>query len=547
MRTAAWDAWADRARAVRLEDEATRRGIKLNGGAGKNERCGSCPKCGGEDRFSINTKKQVFNCRGCGARGGDAIALVEFLDGVDFVHAVETLTGEPAPKSNGKDRADNGARPVVAETYPYRNAEGELRLVVERIERRLPDGSFVMKDGKRNKTFRQKRPDPDRASEWIWDTEGVPPLIFALPEVTEAIAAEHTILVVEGERKAALLWKWNVPATCCPIGAGHWKPEHSEFLRDAEVVILPDNDPPGRKHVDAVARSLSDIAKRVRILELPDLPPKGDIVDWAAAGHTREELDALIEQAPDYSTGSMRDDAEDFTAAPEQEPDKPLLRPYVPRPFAQIPRRQWLHAGHYIRQQVVMTVAPGGYGKTTLLIANVLEMCTGQGLLGPEPPNGPLRVAYWNAEDPEDEVERRIAAACLRHNIAPEMLRGRLFLGSKITGRRRLASLDKAGNVVFDDRILAEITQFIADNKIDCALFDPLIAFHRVPEGNNNAMEEVIKQAFEPIAYPAIVASNFPSTPARAQPASKARSASTIAAALAPSPTLPAASASSTG
>src|SRR5262249_50725518 len=79
-------------------------------------------------------------------------------------------------------------------------------------------------------------------------------------------------------------------------------------------------------------------------------------------------------------------------------------------------------------------------------------------------------------------------------------LRGRLFLGSKITGPRRLASLDNIGNVVFDDGILTEVATFIADNHIDCALFDPLIAFHRVPESNNNAMEEVIKQAFEPIA-----------------------------------------------
>jgi AAA domain-containing protein/bifunctional DNA primase/polymerase-like protein len=192
-------------------------------------------------------------------------------------------------------------------------------------------------------------------------------------------------------------------------------------------------------------------------------------------------------------------DKEEAEAEPQQ-PQQPLLHAYAPRPFSQIPRRQWLHAGHYIRQQVVMTVAPGGYGKTTLLIANAVEMCTGLGLLGSAPPGGALRVAYWNAEDPEDEVERRIAAACLRHDINPETLRDRLFLGSKITGGRRLASLNRIGSVVFDDGILAEVSKFIADNKIDCAMFDPLVAFHRVPESNNTAMEEVIKQAFEPIA-----------------------------------------------
>jgi DNA primase len=37
---------------------------------------------GGYDRFSINPKEQVWNCRGC-AKGGDAISLVAHLDGLD--------------------------------------------------------------------------------------------------------------------------------------------------------------------------------------------------------------------------------------------------------------------------------------------------------------------------------------------------------------------------------------------------------------------------------------------------------------------------------
>jgi phage/plasmid primase-like uncharacterized protein len=102
MRSAARDAWVANARSIRIEDECARRDINFNGQSGKSERCGPCPKCGGDDRFSINTKKQVFNCRGCGI-GGDIIALVEHLDCADFVHAVETLTGEPPPKPNGKD------------------------------------------------------------------------------------------------------------------------------------------------------------------------------------------------------------------------------------------------------------------------------------------------------------------------------------------------------------------------------------------------------------------------------------------------------------
>ena len=83
----------DRARAVRIEDEIARRGIKLRGGI---DRCGPCPMCGGIDRFSINLRKQVFNCRGCG-KSGDVISLVQHLDGVGYLDAIAHLAG-PAPQ-----------------------------------------------------------------------------------------------------------------------------------------------------------------------------------------------------------------------------------------------------------------------------------------------------------------------------------------------------------------------------------------------------------------------------------------------------------------
>src|SRR5262249_19022790 len=169
-----------------------------------------------------------FNCRGCGACG-DTIALVQFLDDADFTRACETLTGEPPPKMNGKD-TNAGITKIVAAEYPYHDANGALAFVVERIEFRKADGSFVMKDGKRKKTFRQKRPDPDRPGKWIWNVEGVPALIYRLPEVTEAIANGHTVCVVEGERCADELWKLDIPATTNAMGAGKWTHEHSKYL-----------------------------------------------------------------------------------------------------------------------------------------------------------------------------------------------------------------------------------------------------------------------------------------------------------------------------
>src|SRR5262245_20919759 len=61
MMNADRQAWVDKARAVRIEDELDRRAILLAGNS--KEREGPCPVCGGTDRFSVNTAKQVFNCR----------------------------------------------------------------------------------------------------------------------------------------------------------------------------------------------------------------------------------------------------------------------------------------------------------------------------------------------------------------------------------------------------------------------------------------------------------------------------------------------------
>jgi phage/plasmid primase-like uncharacterized protein len=123
----------ERARAVRIEDEMARRGIKLKPvGA---ELIGPCPACGGRDRFSVNLRKQVFNCRGYS--GGNVIKLVQHIDGCDFVSAITTLTGDSirirtmtTPKlakrrNDEDDKASKAAwlwsqrKPIIEDTPPW--------------------------------------------------------------------------------------------------------------------------------------------------------------------------------------------------------------------------------------------------------------------------------------------------------------------------------------------------------------------------------------------------------------------------------------------
>ena len=85
--------------------------------------------------------------------------------------------------------------------------------------------------------------------------------------------------------------------------------------RGADVVIVPDNDDAGRAHARTVAASLQGIAANVRRLDLLNLPPKGDIIDWAAAGGTVEKLHALIERSA--KSCALQEKAESFPPTAE--------------------------------------------------------------------------------------------------------------------------------------------------------------------------------------------------------------------------------------
>jgi AAA domain len=78
-----------------------------------------------------------------------------------------------------------------------------------------------------------------------------------------------------------------------------------------------------------------------------------------------------------------------------------------------------------------MTAAPGGTGKSSLVLAEAVAMATGKDLLGVGyTPERKLRVWVWNGEDPIDEAQRRIAAICLHYGVKREHIEGQLFLDS---------------------------------------------------------------------------------------------------------------------
>ena len=471
----AFEDWVARARAVPIEREIERRGIKLNGG--KIERCGPCPRCGGTDRFSVNFKKQVFNCRRCGAKG-DIIDLVRFLDDSDFITAGTTLTGEPPPKGNGKHRSAEPKK-VVAAKFGYEGVSGELLFVVERVEFQNADGTYVeIKKGKRRKVFRQKRSDPDKPGQWIWNIDGVPVVPYRLPELIEAIAAGHTIFIPEGEAKADLLWSWNMPATCCAGGAKKWKPEHSEFLRGANVVILPDADKPGREHADVVAASLKDIAASVRVLDLPGLAEKEDIVDWAAAGGTAEQLWQLAEQARPWTP--LADEP------PEEEEPADLGEWDAGDDPGPIPPRQWLLANQFCCGFISSIVSAGGGGKSALRLLQLISLALGRSLCGQHVFRR-CRVLLVSLEDDRDEIQRRIKATLNYYGVDRSELKGWLFCATPKLAK--LAQMNGKTRVI--GPLELQLRDAIVRRKPDIISLDPFIKTHSLAENDSGDMDFV--------------------------------------------------------
>lgn len=177
------------------------------------------------------------------------------------------------------------SRPHIAATYDYTDENGELLFQVLR---------------KKPKAFVQRKPDGN--GNWVYNLNGVRRIPYRLPDLLKADQNE-VIFIVEGEKDADKLRSLGLTATCNPGGVGKWRSSYNGYFRSRDVVILPDNDEPGRKHAEQVRESLAAIARSVTVVQLPGLGPKQDISDWLK-DHDKDDLLALIKRARVSDTGA---------------------------------------------------------------------------------------------------------------------------------------------------------------------------------------------------------------------------------------------------
>ena len=273
---------------------------------------GTCPGCGGQDRFRFDNLNGdgTFICSqgGLGEIAGDGFELL--------IHA-----GKAASKSEalrlvadhlGHAGEPSKASPPRTTEYLYRRSDGSLNLTVARLDAGDGGKTFrqLLPNGKRPKSDPTFRPYPYRIDEW---------------------PAESTVLICEGEKCADTLWEVGFTATTRAGGSSRWDADLTPHFEGRDVIILPDNDNAGRAYAGKVIEALTETAKSLAVCELPDLPDKGDVIDWLALGNAPAQLASLLKQAVPASEWADRTRA-------------PLVGMHISDWLAlEIEEREWLH------------------------------------------------------------------------------------------------------------------------------------------------------------------------------------------------------------
>lgn len=261
--------------------------------------------------------------------------------------------------------------------------------------------------------------------------------------VCEGFATGASIHEATGLRVYVVFSAGNLPALIQDIAA-------IEAVNGAQIVIAADND-----HSGTGQREAEKAAEKIGGAQI--VMPAEVGTDWNDIAIRRpEELKkAFAEIRPLFSSWEVID-------------------------FSLIPRRQWVYGNVYIRQFCSITVAPGGLGKSTLVLTEAIAMATGRNLLGVDPKEA-RRVIYFNAEDPLVELQLRVAAICLRFGIDQRELIGKLYLQSGRENEIILATGDP-GELI--EAAFQRIEGFLKFHGIDVVILDPLANMHESEEDN---------------------------------------------------------------
>jgi hypothetical protein len=321
--------------------------------------------------FNINSDTGEYFCHGCNKKGNafHFYAKINDLDNRrDFPKILKGIAID-----FGINIEETKLRFVKA--YDYRDIDGSLLFQVCRYE---------------PKTFKQRIPD---GNGYKYGLNGVKPVLYRLPEIVKAT----DVLIVEGEKDADNLHALGFNATTSPMGAKKWRSEYSDYLKDKEVILIPDNDNEGREHMAQVGAALRDIAKTLKWIDLPDVPSKGDISDWIKNFQTKEDaaerLSIMIESAKPYDP-PVKQTIENIIIEASD-----FLKLDLP------PKRKILDI--ISEQEIVLLSGWRGTGKTWAALS-IVDAITRGASFGPWKVRTPVPCLYCDGEMAAPDIQTRL-------------------------------------------------------------------------------------------------------------------------------------------
>lgn len=251
------------------------------------------------------------------------------------------------------------------------------------------------------------------------------------------------VVVVEGEPAADSLAK-IYPAVLGTITGAEGCPSHEVLgvLWERAVVLWPDADEPGHRHMHRIASALSGIAGEVRIFEWEEAPEKGDAADHPAVNSkNREAVDELLgvmAQAPIWESSENSSSRHPVPTGIGKAGRGPQLLRFVdmepPGPRRYL-LKDLLPTAHF-----TLLYGDGGVAKSTLALALGLAVAGDrESWMGREVENGP--VLYLDFELDADEQARRVWQLCRGAGL-PRPPHGLLYMS--VLGHRAQSAFEAA-------------------------------------------------------------------------------------------------------
>lgn len=158
-----------------------------------------------------------------------------------------------------------------------------------------------------------------------------------------------------------------------------------------------------------------------------------------------------------------------------------------------IPPRDWIAKGYFLRRTVAVMIGAGGSSKSTLALGYAAGLAFGKSVHGMVPAR-PCRVMLYNVEDDMDEQERRLSAILTRMGKSPRDVAEKIVRVAPKGAGHLFYRDPTAGNTLNGTPTLEALDQALDTFRPDVLFLDPFAELHTDDENSNVGMREVVAE-----------------------------------------------------